>query len=156
MDDDPKIDSLAFAAPAQAGQPDDQDDGRDKAETLITKKWVAARFSEMFVVGAAGPRASKQQENVVSATNKRHRVRCHGRSTMHLPSTPDALCSRVPCRTFLATTSTYANDLGLSDGLLFEMHSLYPARGPKPLQWRARQSRKRVWRMLAYVPIFGL
>ena len=91
MGDDPKNDNSASEAPAQAGQPDDQDDGGDKAETLITKRWVAARFSEMFVVGAAGPRASKQQENVVSATNKRYRVRCHGRSTMHLPCTPDTL-----------------------------------------------------------------
>ena len=70
MDNDQENDTLSFAAPAQAGQPDDQDDAGDKAETLMTKEWVAARFSEMFTVGAAGPRASKQQESVAFATNK--------------------------------------------------------------------------------------
>jgi len=39
-------------------------------QTLVTKEWVAARFSEMFTVGAAGPRATKQQESVAFATNK--------------------------------------------------------------------------------------
>ena len=58
----------SYPAPSQADQPVAEDEVPDEAEAVISKEWVAARFALIFVVGAAGPVASKQTDAVRAVT----------------------------------------------------------------------------------------